>query len=134
MLLLLLCYTSLVTSGPYMRAGYPGFTYTGRVCSIKIFICVFQSRVWEVADALCGTNLTYNINVVLKTPDAKLDKITESVNITLDMSDKTPDGKTDLTSHSDNENNNSSPYLSPFKQACPYFISHFDSDDQDTID
>ncbi len=110
--------------------GYPGATYAGRVCSIKVFICGCQSRVGQVVDALCGTNLTYNIHT-LKTPDTTSDKIPGTLNIT---PDQTPDDKTDLTSHSDNENNNSSPYSSPFQQACPYSISDFDSDDQDAID
>ncbi len=75
-------------------------------------------------------NLTYNIHT-LKTPDTTSDKIPGTLNIT---PDQTPDDKTDLTYHSDNENNNSSPYSSLFQQACPYSISDFDSDDQDAID
>ena len=49
--------------GTYTQMGYPEGSYSGRVCSVRVFVCGSQGQVGEVIDALCGTNLTYHLNI-----------------------------------------------------------------------
>ncbi len=119
-----------MTSGQFTRVGYPEGVYAGRVCSIRVVICGCPSRAGDIINALCGTNFTHNIYIREqlsdKVPDTKTDATVA-----------TPNDKNECIHNSDNNENDeeicdSSPYSSPFQQACPYTISDIDSDSQDT--
>ncbi len=117
------------------RLGYSG-SYGNRVCSIRVTICGYQSRVGEVISALCCTNLTYSCATL---PDNHTDvnSSTKDIEENIELVDtycNEDHSHTDINSEHTNSDNNNSQYSSPFQQACPYTISDFDSDSHHTRD
>ena len=113
-----------VISEPFTRLGYSG-SYGNRVCSIRVTICGYQSRVGEVMSALCCTNLTYSC-ATLPDNHADVNSSTKDIEENRELVDtycNEDHSHTDINSEHTNSDNNNSQYSSPFQQACPYTTS-----------